>query len=148
MKKSLIFALLLAGTSWPVCAAPDEAEGYKAVIKATPLLRASTTAAGQPISYPTTDHPEVVAVRVEIPPGAETGWHTHPYPCYGYVLSGDLSVELEGGKVNHLKAGDAVIEVVNMLHNGKNTGTDPVTIVMFVTGEKGEPFTVPASSSK
>ena len=66
MKKSLIFALLLIGTCWLAHGAPDEAEGYKPVITATPLLRASTTAGGQPISYPATDHPEVVAVRVEI----------------------------------------------------------------------------------
>src|SRR5882757_466418 len=108
MKWIFAFVLLLEALK-PLCGAPDAvSEGYKPVIKVTPLIRSSTTAAGQPIVYPVTDHPEVTAVRVEIPPGAETGWHKHPFPCYGYLLSGELSVELEGGKINHLKAGEAL----------------------------------------
>lgn len=125
--------------------APDVAGGYRPVIKVTPLLQTTTTAAGQPIAYPKVDDPQVTAVRVEIPPGAETGWHRHPFPCYGYILSGELVVEMEGGRTEQLKAGQALVEVVNMLHNGRNAGTEPVTLVMFVTGEKDHPFTVKAA---
>jgi quercetin dioxygenase-like cupin family protein len=119
--------------------------GYAKAIKATPILRTTTTSAGQPIVYPKTENPEVTALLVEIPPGAETGWHRHPFPCYGYILSGSLTVEIEGGKTGSYKAGDALAETVNLLHNGKNTGTEPVKLVMFVTGEKGQPFTVKAA---
>jgi quercetin dioxygenase-like cupin family protein len=119
--------------------------GYAQAIKATPLLRTTTTSAGQPIVYPKTENPEVTALLVEIPPGAETGWHRHPFPCYGYILSGALTVEFEGGATHSYKAGDALAEAVNVLHNGRNSGADPVKLVMFVTGEKGQPFTVKAA---
>jgi quercetin dioxygenase-like cupin family protein len=138
--KILAFLLLLLPA-----AAFAQAEGYSSKITATPLLRTSTTSADQQIVYPKVEQPEVTALMVEIPPGAETGWHKHPYPAYAYLLSGELDVELEGGKVNHYKAGEAVAETVNMLHNGKNNGTVPVKLVMFVTGEKGQPFTVKAA---
>lgn len=119
-------------------------EGYAKAIKATPLMRTSVTASGQPIVYPKTDQPEVSAFMVEIPPGAETGWHKHPWPCYAYVLSGNLRVEFEGGEAHDVKPGEALAESVNVLHNGHNTGTEPVKLVLFVTGEKGQPFTVKA----
>lgn len=127
---------------------PTGSEGYKKQIKVQLLLASSTTVAGQPIVYPKTDKPEVRAVLVEIPPGAETGWHKHPFPCYAYILSGSLSVELEDGTVHNLTAGQALAETVNIAHNGKNTGSEPVKLVMFVTGETGNPFTVPAPIPK
>ena len=124
------------------------AEGYRREIRITPLLRTSTTAFGQPISYPQIAQPEVTSVLVEIPPGAETGWHRHPVPCYAYILSGSLSVEIEDGTTHVLSAGQALAETVNTLHNGKNLGTEPVKLVMFATGEKGSPFTVRAEKPK
>jgi quercetin dioxygenase-like cupin family protein len=136
----LIFALLVT------VAQAQPTEGYLPVIKATPLLKTTTTAGDQPIVYPKVDQPEVTAVLVEIPPGAQTGWHKHPFPAYAYLLSGVLTVELEGGKANTFKAGDAIAETVNMLHNGKNAGKEPVKLIMFVTGAKGEPFTVKAEA--
>ena len=119
----------------------ESSEGYKKEIQVQPLLRTTTTSAGQPIVYPVTDNPQVTAVMVEIPPGAETGWHKHPYPCFAYVISGVLDVELEGGKTNRLTGGQAMAESINVMHNGKNNGTEPVKLVMFVMGEKEKPFT-------
>jgi quercetin dioxygenase-like cupin family protein len=142
MRAILFLSAFLACSLKLSAADPGVADGYKPVIKVIPLLRTSTTAAGQPIAYPTTDHPEVTAVRVMIPPGAETGWHKHPFPCYGYILSGELTVDMESGKSTRLTTGEALVESVNVLHNGRNTGSEPVTLVMFVMGEKGEPFTV------
>jgi quercetin dioxygenase-like cupin family protein len=129
-----------------VCAQLNEAEGYKKQVQVTPLLRATTTSAGQPIVYPNTSDPEVTAILVEIPAGGETGWHRHPYPCYGYILSGEIFVDVQGGATNHFTAGQALVESVNMLHNGRNPGPEPVRLVMFVTGEKGQPFTVRESN--
>ena len=79
---------------------------------------------------------------VELAPGAETGWHKHPIPVYAYVISGNLSVELEDGKCLSFAAGDAVIEVVNTLHNGKNSGTEPVELAVFYLGVKGTPIVI------
>ncbi|MFA7233029.1 MAG: cupin domain-containing protein [Terrimicrobiaceae bacterium] len=121
---------------------PVSGEGYARQIEVTPLLRTATTSSGQPIAYPATESPQVTAVLVEIPPGAETGWHEHPYPCYAYVLSGALTVEVKGQKRRELLPGEALVEVVGTPHNGMNKGAEPVRLVMFVTGEAGKPFTV------
>lgn len=103
------------------------------------LIKTGLTADGRKIAYPVTDQPEVTALTVELAPGAETGWHKHTIPVYGYVLSGAIDVELEGGKTCQYKAGDAIIEVVNTFHNGRNRGLVPVSLVVFYTGIQGVP---------
>jgi len=104
-------------------------------------MRTAATVAGQPIVYHQTDKAEVTAVHVEIPPGTETGWHRHPFPCFAYILSGALDVSREGGKSVHLTAGQAMAESIDILHKGKNNGSEPVKLVLFVLGEKEKPFT-------
>lgn len=131
--------ILFVGPLW--AEDPGPAQGYRREIQIAPLLRTTTDAAGQPLAYPVTDQPQVTAIMVEIPPGAETGWHKHPFPCFAYILSGALTVEMEGGKVHELSAGQALAESVNVMHNGKNTGAEPVKLVMFVMGEREKPFT-------
>lgn len=79
---------------------------------------------------------------VEIPSGGETGWHFHPVPVYAYVLSGSLIIETEDGEKQAFAEGDAIIENVNTLHNGRNTDSVPARLVVFYTGEKGSPTTV------
>jgi len=63
-------------------------------------------------------------MTVEISSGAETGWHLHTVPVYAYVLSGTLDVELADGKVLVFRKGDAVVEVQNLAHNGRNRGSE------------------------
>lgn len=121
---------------------PVSGDGYTKQIEVKTLVSTTKTACGQPIVYPKTDSPQVTAVMVEIPPGAETGWHLHPYPCYAYILSGNLVVQVKGGETHNLHAGEALMEVVNTPHNGMNKGSEPVRLVMFATGETGKPFTV------
>jgi len=121
------------------CHAQEAEKAYKSEISVTPLLKTQTDAAGKPITWPT-GTPEVTAVRVEIPPGKQTGWHRHPVPCFAYVLEGELSVELEGVGTKIVKAGEAFTEAVNVLHNGTNKGTTPVKLVMFVAGESNKPY--------
>jgi len=113
--------------------------GYSSGVTANVLTKTSFTANGQKIVYPQTDKAEVTAMTVDIAPGAETGWHKHPLPVYAYVLSGDLTVELEGGQRISYSTGDAIIEVVNTLHNGKNSGAEPVKLAVFYLGAEGVP---------
>jgi len=40
------------------------------------------------------------------------------------------------------REGDAILEVVNTPHNGKNKGTIPAKLVVFYTGEQVKPNTV------
>ena len=130
--------LFLAGA--PFCTA--EPKEYAKGVVAKQVLVTGTTANGSPIVYPKTDTPEVKVLVVDIPPGAETGWHRHPVQCVAYVLTGTVTVELENGKHYTAHAGEAFAEVVNTLHNGHNDGTEPVRIIMTVIGQKGVPVTV------
>jgi quercetin dioxygenase-like cupin family protein len=110
-------------------------------IKVTPLLKTTTSWDGKPIVYPQ-GNAQVTAIKIEIAPGAETGWHLHPMPNFGYVLQGTLEVTLKDGRVKHLSAGDVLPEVVDTLHNGRNVGTDPVQLVAFYVGTVDQPIKV------
>ncbi len=103
------------------------------------LLTSSSASNGQPLSYLRTEHPEVTALVVTIPPGGETGWHKHPVPVYAYVLEGMLTVEMKEGQSYQFKKGEAIVEVMNTLHNGRNLGTGSVSLVVFYTGALGVP---------
>jgi len=137
----LALCILLSLTSLTLVCHAEPKQEYTPSIAVTQLLVTGTTASGQPIVYPKTDSPEVRTLLVEIPAGAETGWHLHPMPAYAYVLSGSVTVELKDGKHYTFHAGEAFAETVGVLHNGKNTGTEPVRIVMMVTSQKGIPTT-------
>jgi quercetin dioxygenase-like cupin family protein len=137
----LAFSLLLSAA--PLAFGSD----YEGV-KVTPLKKTTTTTTGKKVAYPKTDTPEVTAVLVEIPVNGETGWHLHPVPVYAYVLSGELAVEIEKGKDFSFKEGDALVEVVNEAHNGRNTGKEPVKLVVFYTGVEGSPNTVKAAHTR
>jgi quercetin dioxygenase-like cupin family protein len=115
---------------------------YGTGVTAKILKKTSVTGNGQKITYPRTDSAEVTAMTVELAPGAETSWHKHTVPVYAYVITGNLSVELADGKSLSFHAGDAVIEVVNTLHNGKNIGTEPAKLVVFYLGVEGTPNVV------
>ncbi|WP_051553553.1 cupin domain-containing protein [Desulfobulbus elongatus] len=125
---------LLAGSAW--------SDGYQAGVTAKVLCKTTVTGNGQPIAYPQTDKAEVTAMTVELAPGASTGWHAHPVPVYAYVVSGTLSVELEDGTSRTFGPDEAVIEVVNTLHNGSNRGAEPVKLAVFYLGVAGMPNVV------
>ncbi len=112
-----------------------------AAVKASTVLKTDKTWNGQPIKYPDGEA-EVSALVVEISPGGETGWHLHPVPSFALVLEGELEVQLKDGAVLRVKSGEAMAEVVNTLHNGRNVGTVPVKLVVFYAGSVGQGLTV------
>src|SRR5260370_40199956 len=101
---------------------------------ANTLLRTCVNSLGQPIAWPRDGTPEVTALLIEMAPGEETGWHLHPVPLLGYILSGELTVRQAGGDNRVVRAGDASPESVNVLHNGVNEGPAPVMLLVFVAG--------------
>jgi len=139
--KALLLALL--GCSVATLASADDV--YNKAVKATPVLSTSVNSIGQAIRYPQTDKAQVSMLHVELPPGAQTGWHSHPVPGFAYVIAGTLTIEIEGGKQVQFSAGQGFAEVVNTLHNGKNFGTEPVKLIVVFAGEEGKPFTVKAA---
>ncbi len=114
---------------------------YNQAVRTTPLLRTTTDVAGTPIVYPTGGAAEVTGVLVELPPGAETGWHKHTAPCFAYILSGEIAVTQKDGPTRTFRAGDAFAELIDLEHNGRTIGDTPVRLVFFAAGVKGRPFT-------
>ncbi len=110
-------------------------------VRVTPLLKTTTSWDGQSLAYPA-GPAEITGLQVEIAPGGETGWHRHPVPSFGLLLEGTLEVTLQDGQVKRLNPGDALAEVVNTTHNGRNVGAVPVKIVVFYAGTPGQPLTV------
>ena len=110
-------------------------------VKVKPLVKTSESWDGTALVYPKGEA-EISGVLIEIMPGAETGWHLHPVPSFGMILEGQLTVALKDGRTKELKAGDVVVEVVNTLHNGRNTGDSVTKLIVFYAGEKGAKLTV------
>lgn len=115
----------------------DNSEG----VKVTPLLKTTSSWDGTPLKYPE-GQAEITGLMVEIAPGVETNWHLHPVPSFGLLMEGELDVHLKDGRIKHMKAGEALAEVVNTLHNGKNVGKTPVKILVFYAGSVGSTLTV------
>lgn len=139
MKKYFVIMLVIFVFAVPYIAVAGD---YSSGVKATLILKTTTTTGNYPVKYLNTQSPEITVMKVEIKPGAETGWHSHPVPLYAYVLEGNLTVEIEGGRIYHFAAGDPIVEVVNIPHNGKNLGTTPIILIAFYTGAIGTPNTV------
>lgn len=118
---------------------PVQAIEQTKAVKVTLMLKTQTSWDGQPLQYPA-GQAEVTGMLIEIAPGGETGWHLHPVPSFGMVVEGELEVALKDGRRNRLKAGDALAEVVNTAHNGRNVGTVPVKLVVFYAGSKNQPL--------
>lgn len=134
----VFFFIALGPINFQNIASGAEYEG----VKVTQIKKATTASNGQTLQYLKTDKPEITVLMVEIPAGSETGWHLHPVPVYAYMLSGAITVEMEGMEKYDFKEGDAILEVINTLHNGKNSGTVPAKLLVFYTGEQGSPTTV------
>lgn len=132
-----IIAILAA---WMISLSAQAIESSSAV-KVTPLLKTTSSWDGRALVYPT-GQAEVTGIMVEIAPGGETGWHLHPVPSFGWMLQGSLDVSLKDGQIKHLHAGDALAEVVDTLHNGRNVGDEPVKIIVFYAGAVGAAVTI------
>lgn len=132
-----IIAILAA---WMISFSAQAIES-SSTVKVTPLLKTTSSWDGRALVYPT-GQAEVTGIMVEIAPGGETGWHLHPVPSFGWMLQGSLDVSLKDGQIKHLHAGDALAEVVDTLHNGRNVGDEPVKIIVFYAGAVGAAVTV------
>lgn len=88
--------------------------------------------------------PEITILKITIPPNVKLSWHKHLVINAGIMLTGELSVITRDNEKLVLKAGDAIVEVVNKWHHGINEGPDPVEIVVFYAGVLDEPLSIKA----
>lgn len=92
-------------------------------------------------SYPQ-GKPEISILKISIPPGMRLPLHEHPVMNAGVLLTGKLKVVTEKNETLELKAGDALVEVVDKWHYGINEGSEPAVIVVFYAGVANSPVTV------
>ena len=86
--------------------------------------------------------PEVTILHITIPPGATLHRHKHPVINAGVLIRGELTVVTEDDEILHLKAGEAIVEVVDKWHYGINSGDEPAEIIVFYAGVEGWPVSV------
>jgi quercetin dioxygenase-like cupin family protein len=141
---ALAFPILLA-LAVPPSAFGKESAQYQNLL--TPLLESGETIIGQGIAYPD-GKPKVTAAIVTIPPGGETGWHTHPVPLFVYVLEGEVTVDYGDKGIKVYKAGDALLEAMNWPHNGINKTNAPVKIMAVYMGAEGVSNAEPVDAPK
>ena len=110
--------------------------------RVAPLMTTGETVLGQPLSYPTRGMPQIQSSIVTMLPGEETGLHSHPHLTYGYILHGELTVSYQGGVTKTYRKGEAFMEAVDTQHNGRNTGSEPMRVLVVFIGIEGEANTI------
>jgi quercetin dioxygenase-like cupin family protein len=83
---------------------------------------------------------EAVLARGEFEAGAAVPKHTHPGEEIGFVLEGELTLEIDGQPAKKLKAGDSFFVPASQVHAGKNTAKGKTVVVSTYIIEKGKPL--------
>lgn len=96
----------------------------------------------QPIKPIHLEYPQITMLRITIPAGEKLSTHKHPMLNVGYLTKGELTVYSEHGEVLVLKAGDPIVELVDVWHYGKNTGLEDAEIVVTYVGGVGEDLSI------
>ena len=129
----LLLVLLLS--SW---AATPEATHIQSEV----LTRTTLSWDGKTLPEYPEGQPEVTILRITIPPHTKLPMHKHPVINAGVLLKGELTVVAENGKTQNVKSGEAIVEMVNQWHYGRNDGDEPAEILVFYAGTPGTPITV------
>ena len=147
MKKILYWvmaATLICGAS--VFTSCKEAKADNPVIdqavEKTELIRTSQSWDGVELPDYLQGKPELVAVKYVFPVGQKLGWHHHPVMNYGVLMQGELTIIGQDGKKKVVHEGEPVVEMVNTIHHGENTGSVPVILYMFYLSQKDMPLAV------
>ncbi len=138
MQRSLVVLAALLALAGP-SRAEDRVDPYAALL--TPLLEGSTDILGAPLAYPEGEA-KVTSAIVTLPPGGETGWHSHDVPLFAYILEGALTVDYGDKGTRTYSAGDSVLEAMDWPHNGRNLGDVPVRLIAVYMGGGDEANTV------
>ncbi len=86
---------------------------------------------------------EVVLGVAELPAGVNIGRHTHPGIEQGTVVTGELTLIVEGQPDKTYKPGDSWQVPIGAVHDAK-AGGDGAKVIVSYTVEKGLPLASPA----
>ena len=106
-------------------------------VQSTELIRTSRSWDGMELPDYPQGHPELVAVKYEIPAGQKLGWHHHPVMNHGILVQGELTIVSLDGKEKVVHEGEVIVEMVNTIHHGENRGTKTVILYMFYLSQEG-----------
>ena len=84
---------------------------------------------------------DTVLAEVSLAVGGREGRHWHSGTLVGYIVEGELTLELEGQPTKIVKAGQAVLIEPRQVHEGFNKGSVPIKALVTFIVEKGKPLT-------
>lgn len=111
-------------------------------VQSATLVKSHTSWDGSALPAYPKDAPEISVLKITIPPHTTLPLHKHPIINVGYMVKGSLKVVSDENKTLVLKAGDAIIEVVDKWHYGVNEGDEPVEIVVVYAGVKESVYSI------
>jgi quercetin dioxygenase-like cupin family protein len=89
---------------------------------------------------------QIEVITVEYAPGSVDPIHRHNAHAVVYVLSGEIEMQVRGGKIQRLGPGQVFYESPTDVHTvGRNASkTQPAKFVVFFVKNEGAPILVPA----
>ena len=89
---------------------------------------------------------EAVVLEVVYPPGVASASHRHNAHTFVYVLEGTVEMQVAGGELLKLVAGQTFYETPNDIHSVSRNASDtePAKILVMFIKQEGAPMTVPA----
>ena len=130
--RSVVFAVSVFALA--AVSGSSAAADYKRV---EPLVSTGQTITGETIRYPEGAPAKVDSLIVTMEPGESTGWHKHGVPTYGYILEGELTVDYGDKGTKVYTPGTGFMEAMDRWHNGHNTGSAPMRVLVVFMGAEG-----------
>ncbi len=98
-------------------------------------------------------HPgeQVSMTVVSYPPGTASKPHQHHGPVFVYVLEGTLELQISGGPLTTVHAGETFYEPPGAVHivSRNASAKEPAKLIAFIIGKTGTPVTsAPPAAAK
>jgi quercetin dioxygenase-like cupin family protein len=118
MNRNLLQLIVLSSLLWRI-AGSSEAHARDSQVRVEQLLQTTHSWDGAEYTRYVTGRPQITILRISIPPNTALDWHEHPMISAGYVLPGQITLEIKGTRERKtLRAGEALAESVNTIHRG------------------------------
>ena len=79
-------------------------------------------------------------METEIPVGVESGWHVHPGEEVGFIVAGNVEMQVQGRPTAILHAGDGFLIPPRTPHNARDLGPETGRMLSTYIVEQGEPL--------
>jgi quercetin dioxygenase-like cupin family protein len=92
------------------------------------------------------DNPELLVLEVNLEPGQESEPHRHNGYVFVYVLKGRVNMQVAGGKIVTLAAGETFYENPNDVHTVSQNASDTeaAKFIVYIIKAVGAAVTTPA----